>query len=87
MPTPTYTVPTPHSGGTVTLTGGSQTVTVTPTMPSMYSLYTAYASMTALWSAGETLTFTVAGDEALAFTATAIAPSIVQFTQARARAR
>jgi len=56
---------------------------LTPTMPSMYSLYTAYSSTAPLWQGGETLTFSAPGEEAPAFSIDAIAPSVVQFTHPR----
>jgi hypothetical protein len=81
VPTPSFSQPTFHSAGTVTLTGGTQAVALTPTMPSMYGLYTAYSSSTLLWTGGEALTFAAPGAEAPAFSFSVTAPSIVQFTQ------
>jgi hypothetical protein len=59
--------------GVVTITGGKQTVTLTPGTGSMYPVFSDQTST--LWNGGETLTVSVAGDTVPAFTGSLIAPS------------
>ncbi len=73
-------VPMQRRAGTLTISSGTTTVTLTPTMPTMFSLYTAYSSPSKLWNGGETLTITAAGGEVLPFTATAVAPGAITYT-------
>jgi hypothetical protein len=77
----TIGTPTTTGGGTISITGGAQPVTLKPVTMSGMVLYPSFTAATPLWNGGESLTLAIAGDAVPAFSVTQVAPSRVTITQ------